>query len=182
MKKILSVTATIALTTTLAVSTADAASYRVKSGDSLWSIANKYGTTIAAIKSANGLYSNLIHPNQVLKINGRSSVVYKNTSYKYSTYKAPVSKTAYTKAKTKQTTVNRGLNWAALARCESGGNPSINTGNGYYGMYQFDLQTWRGVGGYGYPHQASAAEQTKRAQILYNMRGAQPWPVCGRNL
>ena len=78
--------------------------------------------------------------------------------------------------------MNNGLNWAALARCESGGNPSINTGNGYYGMYQFNLQTWRGVGGSGYPHQASAAEQTKRAQILYNMRGAQPWPVCGARL
>lgn len=187
MKKILSVTASIAITTTMAVSKADAASYKVKSGDSLWSIANKYGTSIAAIRSANGLRSNLIHPNQVLKINGKNnSVVYKNTSYKKSTYKAPVSKTAYTSSKTVKTTnstyINRGLNWAALAQCESGGNPSINTGNGYYGMYQFNLQTWRGVGGYGYPHQASAAEQTKRAQILYNMRGAQPWPVCGLRL
>ncbi|WP_414042307.1 transglycosylase family protein [Macrococcus sp. EM39E] len=188
MKKILSVTAAIAVSATMAVSTADAASYRVKSGDSLWSIANKYGTSISAIRSANGLGSNLIHPNQVLKINGKkSSVVYKNTSYKKSTYKAPVTKTVYTSPRTsvkttKTTYINRGLNWGALAQCESGNNPSINTGNGFYGMYQFDLQTWRGVGGYGYPHQASAAEQTKRAQILYNQRGAQPWPVCGLRL
>lgn len=179
MKKFLKVTAAIAITSTFAVSTADAATYRVNAGDSLWSIASKYGTSISEIRSANGLSSNLIHPNQVLKINGKSVV--NKTSYK-ATYKAPVRKTAYRTVKAKSTYVNNGLNWAALAQCESGGNPAINTGNGYYGMYQFDLQTWRGVGGYGYPHQASAAEQTKRAQILYNMRGAQPWPVCGLRL
>ena len=75
-----------------------------------------------------------------------------------------------------------GLNWAALADCESGGNPSTNTGNGFYGMYQFDLQTWQSVGGSGYPHQNSAAEQTYRAQILYSQRGDSPWPVCGSRL
>lgn len=75
-----------------------------------------------------------------------------------------------------------GLNWAAVARCESGGNPSTNTGNGYYGLYQFSVSTWRGVGGSGLPSDASAAEQTKRAQILYNRSGAGQWPVCGRNL
>lgn len=73
-----------------------------------------------------------------------------------------------------------GMDWNKLAQCESGGNPSINTGNGFYGLYQFDLQTWQGVGGSGYPHQASASEQTKRAQILYNQRGSNPWPSCGK--
>jgi uncharacterized protein YabE (DUF348 family) len=75
-----------------------------------------------------------------------------------------------------------GLNWAALAECESGGNPSTNTGNGFYGMYQFDLQTWRSVGGSGYPHENSAGEQTYRAQILYSQRGDSPWPHCGSRL
>lgn len=186
MKKILSVTAAIAMTTTLAANTADAATYRVKSGDSLWSISQKFGTSIGSIKSQNRLYSNMIYPNQVLNISGKKSVIYKKTAYK-STYKAPVSRTVYSAPKasvktTKTTYINRGLNWAALAQCESGGNPSINTGNGFYGMYQFDLQTWRSVGGYGLPSNASAAEQTKRAQILYNQRGAQPWPVCGLRL
>jgi len=72
-----------------------------------------------------------------------------------------------------------GLNWSALRQCESGGNYQINTGNGYYGAYQFDLGTWRGVGGSGYPHQASPAEQDLRAQRLYSMRGSAPWPRCG---
>ncbi len=76
-----------------------------------------------------------------------------------------------------------GLNWAALARCESGGNPASVSGNGlYYGLYQFSLSTWRAVGGAGLPSQASADEQTARAQALYNRSGAGQWPHCGKNL
>lgn len=71
--------------------------------------------------------------------------------------------------------------WLALRKCESSNNYSINTGNGYYGAYQFDLATWRSVGGAGYPHQASAAEQDARALMLYRMRGWQPWE-CARIL
>jgi len=47
--------------------------------------------------------------------------------------------------------------WAKLAQCESGGNPATNTGNGFYGMYQFTLETWQSLGGTGYPHEADAA-------------------------
>ena len=76
-----------------------------------------------------------------------------------------------------------GLNWAALARCESGGNPrAYNPAGPYYGLYQFMESTWRSVGGVGLPHQASASEQTYRAQILYRRSGAGQWPVCGRYL
>jgi hypothetical protein len=72
--------------------------------------------------------------------------------------------------------------WGALARCESGGNPRTNTGNGYYGLYQFSARTWRSVGGRGLPHQNSAAEQTKRAQILQERAGWGQWPACSRRL
>ena len=75
-----------------------------------------------------------------------------------------------------------GLNWAALAECESGGNPSAVNPAGYYGLYQFSLSTWQSVGGSGNPADASSAEQTKRAQILYNKAGAGQWPVCGSRL
>jgi uncharacterized protein YabE (DUF348 family) len=76
-----------------------------------------------------------------------------------------------------------GLNWAALARCESGGNPrAYNPAGPYYGLYQFSLGTWRSVGGSGLPSEASADEQTYRAQLLYNSRGRSPWPHCGRYL
>ena len=68
----------------------------------------------------------------------------------------------------------------AIAACESGGNPATNTGNGFYGKYQFTLQTWQSVGGSGNPADASEAEQNKRAALLYAREGASPWPVCGR--
>jgi hypothetical protein len=68
----------------------------------------------------------------------------------------------------------------AIAACESGGNPSTDTGNGFYGKYQFDLQTWQSVGGTGNPAAASEAEQNRRAAMLYASAGASPWPVCGR--
>ena len=68
----------------------------------------------------------------------------------------------------------------AIAACESGGNPSTDTGNGFYGKYQFDLQTWAAVGGSGNPAQASEAEQDRRAAILYEQSGPSPWPVCGQ--
>lgn len=56
--------------------------------------------------------------------------------------------------------------WSQLRNCESSNNYSINTGNGYYGAYQFNLATWRSVGGRGYPNLASRAEQDARALIL----------------
>jgi len=71
--------------------------------------------------------------------------------------------------------------WSAVAECESGGNWSINTGNGYYGGLQFLLSTWHSVGGSGYPHQNSAGEQAYRAEILKDRAGLGQWPVCGRN-
>ena len=68
----------------------------------------------------------------------------------------------------------------AIAACESGGDPTTDTGNGFYGKYQFTLETWAAVGGSGNPAQASEAEQDSRAAILYAQAGASPWPVCGR--
>jgi hypothetical protein len=67
----------------------------------------------------------------------------------------------------------------AIAACESGGDPTTNTGNGFYGKYQFTLPTWQSVGGSGNPAAASEAEQDMRAAMLYAREGAAPWPVCG---
>ena len=67
----------------------------------------------------------------------------------------------------------------AIAACESGGSPSTNTGNGFYGKYQFTQQTWQSVGGAGNPAAASEAEQDRRAAMLYAQAGSSPWPVCG---
>jgi hypothetical protein len=76
-----------------------------------------------------------------------------------------------------------GLNWAALAGCESGGNPAAyNPVGPFYGLYQFMQGTWNAVGGVGLPSDASPSEQTFRAQLLYQRSGAGQWPVCGHNL
>ncbi|MGQ0832173.1 MAG: transglycosylase family protein [Microthrixaceae bacterium] len=70
--------------------------------------------------------------------------------------------------------------WDRLARCESDGRWSINTGNGYYGGLQFSLSSWRSVGGTGYPHNASRDEQIERAKRLYASGGWRHWPACTR--
>ncbi|MCK9894289.1 transglycosylase family protein [Frankia sp. AgB32] len=72
--------------------------------------------------------------------------------------------------------------FAKLRQCESGGNYSINTGNGFSGAYQFDDQTWHGLGYSGRPYQASPAAQDEAAAKLYNSRGWQPWPSCSRKM
>jgi hypothetical protein len=71
--------------------------------------------------------------------------------------------------------------WDKIAQCESGGNWSINTGNGYYGGLQFDIQTWIGSGGGAYAPNASLATKAQQIDIanrVYAQRGLQPWG-CG---
>ncbi|MFB7588300.1 ubiquitin-like domain-containing protein [Streptomyces sp. NPDC056169] len=76
-----------------------------------------------------------------------------------------------------------GLDWGALAACESGGRPNAVDPSGTYGgLYQFDPGTWRSLGGTGTAQNAPASEQTFRAKKLYVQRGASPWPHCGRRL
>ncbi|MGH3244007.1 MAG: transglycosylase family protein [Spirillospora sp.] len=77
------------------------------------------------------------------------------------------------------------LNWRGLAGCESHNNPKAVNPAGYYGLYQFSMASWASVGGKGKPSDASAAEQTYRAQVLYNKvngRWQGQWPNCGRYL
>ena len=62
--------------------------------------------------------------------------------------------------------------------CESGGNYWINTGNGYYGAYQFSLSTWQSLGYGGYPHEASPAVQDQAARELQALYGWSQWPGC----
>jgi len=72
-----------------------------------------------------------------------------------------------------------GVNWDAIAQCESGGNWAINTGNGYFGGLQFTPGTWRANGGSGMPHQASREEQIRVAENVLRSQGIGAWPSCG---
>ena len=75
-----------------------------------------------------------------------------------------------------------GVNWSAIASCESGGNWSANTGNGFYGGLQFTEQTWLAYGGGQYASSANLAtpaEQIAVAQRVLAGQGIGAWPVCG---
>ncbi|MGZ4658334.1 MAG: transglycosylase family protein [Blastococcus sp.] len=76
-------------------------------------------------------------------------------------------------------------NWDGVAQCESGGNWSINTGNGYYGGLQFSQSTWQANGGGAYApraDQASKAGQIAVAERVLSSQGIGAWPVCGAKL
>jgi len=75
--------------------------------------------------------------------------------------------------------------WDAVAQCESGGNWSINTGNGYYGGLQFSASTWAAYGGTQYAaqaNQASKSQQIAVAEKVLASQGKGAWPVCGTGL
>ncbi|NJP49954.1 LysM peptidoglycan-binding domain-containing protein [Streptomyces sp. SBST2-5] len=75
--------------------------------------------------------------------------------------------------------------WDAVAQCESGGNWSINTGNGYYGGLQFSASTWAAYGGTKYAataDKATKAQQIEIAEKVLAGQGKGAWPVCGKNL
>jgi len=69
--------------------------------------------------------------------------------------------------------------WDAIAACESGGNWSISTGNGFFGGLQFLPSTWWANGGTGMPQNASRAEQIRVAENVLRTQGIGAWPVCG---
>ena len=74
-----------------------------------------------------------------------------------------------------------GTVWDRVAACESGGNWSINTGNGYYGGLQFSYQTWKGFGGQRYAataNRATKSQQIAIAQNVLKVQGPGAWPVC----
>jgi len=72
--------------------------------------------------------------------------------------------------------------WDRLARCESGGNWGINTGNGYSGGLQFTPSTWRAAGGSGSAHRASREEQIRVAKRVQQRQGWGAWPACSSRI
>ncbi|MEW2611963.1 transglycosylase family protein [Streptomyces sp. NPDC047880] len=75
--------------------------------------------------------------------------------------------------------------WDAVAQCESGGDWSINTGNGYYGGLQFSASTWAAYGGTQYASTADKASKDQQIQVAEKVLASQgkgAWPVCGKGL
>lgn len=169
----------------------------VVKGDSLSKIANKHETTYQRLFDANTNISDpdVIHPGDKVRVPSPDEQIPSRTAAVAASQRAktkpvqtakPAQKKAVVKPKKQvQSTapsVAGGSVWDALAKCESSGNWSINTGNGYYGGLQFTLSTWRAVGGTGLPSQASREEQIMRGQILQARSGWGQWPACTAKL
>ncbi|EID81867.1 MULTISPECIES: transglycosylase family protein [Rhodococcus] len=72
--------------------------------------------------------------------------------------------------------------WEEVAECESGGDWTTDTGNGFYGGLQFTPETWKANGGTGMASEASQAEQIRVAENVLKTQGPGAWPVCGQYL
>lgn len=167
------------------------AAYQVQPGDSYWSVSQRYGVTMQDLAAWN--HQNLWAPldsGWTLQIppagwhapsgstatapsSQSPSTAHTTDSADYSPSYSPTS--SYGSSSTASSGV-----WACIAQHESGGNPATNTGNGYYGMYQFTAGTWQAAGGAGNPAYASAAEQTAVAQRVQQQQGWGAWPVTSR--
>ncbi len=176
----------IAITALSALPAFASTTHVVKPGETLFQIARKAGlTSWLPIYDANLNVANpdLIFPGQKLVIPGKNDKVKPRTTA-HKKAKAVKHHAATKHHTTKHQTVHHasavvdGGVWDRIAACESGGNWSANTGNGYYGGLQFSLSSWRAVGGSGRPDQASKATQIAMAERLQHAQGWGAWPVC----
>jgi LysM repeat protein len=174
-----------------------AGDYTVKKGDTLSEIAQQYNTSWRTLARINNLGNpDLILIGQQLDLTApaatgkhtrktRSDDVDKSAARhakpRHATKATPRATRSATRPKSSGS-ASMTAAWRKVANCESSGNPRAVNPAGYYGLFQFDLRTWRSVGGSGNPINASAAEQYMRAKRLYAERGASPWPNCGRYL
>ena len=165
----------------------------VNPGDNLTSISEAHSSTVERVYSANTGIENpdLIHPGDSLRIpTADEALTIRPLPAPVSAapisvpVPAPVTQAAprRTSSPASAAPVASGSVWDQLAICESGGNWSINTGNGYYGGLQFSLGTWQAVGGSGLPSDASREEQITRAESVLARQGWGAWPACTAKL
>lgn len=164
--------------------------YQVRRGDSYWSISRRYGVTMHALAAYNHAdLQSTLYAGIRLRIPPQDWQSSATAAPSASTDAAVRSTTSEERSTSEHSTAPAATSyspsgiWACIAQHESGGNPATDTGNGYYGMYQFTLSTWQAAGGTGNPANASAAEQTAVAQRVQQMQGWGAWPVssveCG---
>lgn len=157
---------------TASVSLADT-SVTVRQGQTLSIIAASHGTSWQYLRDINSLNNpNLIYPGEVIKLGGVTSTPSSPTVYQ------PIVNIE----NSSQTASSSTVNWDAIASCESSGDWSADTGNGFYGGLQFTESTWLAYGGGFYaqfPNQASQGDQETVANAVLASQGIGAWPVCG---
>jgi LysM repeat protein len=180
--------ATIGLVGFGSVAGANAASspYTVQPGDTLSRIAPDNWREVAA---GNGIGNpDLIYVGQVIDLSATAPAPAERprstqSSQSSSRSEAPASSGSGRAAPAASSGSSSGSGvWDQLAECESGGNWSISTGNGYYGGLQFSQGSWSAAGGSGSPADASREEQIRVAENLQNMQGWGAWPSCSSQL
>jgi LysM repeat protein len=156
----------------------------VVEGDTLSSIANARQTTYQRIFDANGTiqHPDVINPGQQLRIPDADEILVSRPLPEVVAAPSSVSQSTYSRQATPSVSVGDGSVWDQLAQCESGGNWSINTGNGYSGGLQFSPGTWRAHGGAGDASQASREQQIAVAQSVQASQGWGAWPACSAKL
>jgi LysM repeat protein len=172
----------------------------IVSGDTLSSVASENDTTYLRIFYANTNIANpnIINPGDKVRIPLSEEVLAERALPAPVVITAPIAANTskptktYTSYQTSNvpapapapTQAGEGV-WDSLARCESGGNWAINTGNGFYGGVQFDYGTWLGNGGGAYANRADLATREQQIEIasrVQSNRGWGPWPACARKL
>lgn len=163
----------------------------VNPGDYLYKIAEDTNSSLQRIYDANAAIDNpdLIFPGQQLIIpDEKADIPHRDmpqasaTGQQVQAEAAAAPATTYSPVASSAPAIAGGSVWDRLAICESSGNWAINTGNGFYGGLQFTLSSWTGVGGSGYPNQASREEQILRAEMLQARQGWGAWPACSAKL
>lgn len=161
--------------------------YTVRLGDTLSRIASRHGLdSWRPIYNANPRIKNpdLIFVGQQLVIPSAEGSVrqYRSSSARRSSWHVRSHSTRHSTSRHASGSVAGGGVWDRLAQCESGGNWSTNTGNGFYGGLQFTLSSWHAAGGSGSPQSASRSEQIRVASNLQKLQGWGAWPTCSRKI
>lgn len=167
----------------------------VAQGDTLSSIASENGTTYIRLYDANTQITDpdIIYPGENIQIPDAGAVLpdrmgtagpapTTTSTGAPANVPQPYVASKFAPVATQPSATMSDSVWTELANCESGGNWSIDTGNGFYGGLQFTLSSWQSVGGSGYPNQASESEQIARAQTLQAKQGWGAWPTCSAKL
>jgi LysM repeat protein len=158
----------------------------IQPGDTLDGIATAHQTTYIRLYDANNSIQdpNLVYPGQSIRIPAADEQLPdRPLPAVAAAVSAPVAQSAYsapaqTFTRAAVTRYTSGSGWDGVAACESGGNWSINTGNGYYGGLQFTQQTWAGAGGLAYAPRADLATPAQQIAIASKLSMGN-WPVCG---
>ena len=171
------------------------AQYTVKAGDTLSSIArHEYGSA-AAWPALWWVNRHKVHNPEMIRVGQRLTLsswhphkAWLNraalAAVPASAPAPPVSAPAPAAGAAPVPASSGGVNWSAVAACESGGNWSTNTGNGFYGGLQFTEGTWLANGGGQYASSAdlaTPAQQIAVAERVLASQGIGAWPVCGTN-